>query len=867
MTISSTTVKNSYSGNGTLNTFNYTFKIFADSDLQVIIRDATATETVKTLTTHYTVTGAGNANGGTIVFTTGNTPSATETVVIRRAVPQTQAIDYIANDPFPAESHEEGLDRAMMAVQQLQEEVNRSIKLSKTNTMNNTEFTIGSTDRAGKIFGFDSNGELVVSQELGTFKGNWSASTTYAARDIVKDTSTNNIFLANTGHTSSGSQPLTTNTDSAKWDLLVDAASATSASSTATAQATIATTKAGEASTSAATALSHKNDAETAKTAAQTAQTASETARNAAQTAQAAAETALDTFDDRFLGAKSSDPSVDNDGNALVDGALYFDTANDVMKVYDLSNTQWRQLALTGTNQTNVNTVAGQISPTNNISTLAGLNTQISNLGGLTTEITNLNNIRTDISGVNSISAAVSAVNSNSANINAVNSNSSNINTLAGISGLSTLASNNANITTAVNNLSSINNFAEVYRISSSAPTSSLNIGDLYFDTTANELKVYKSSGWSAAGSTVNGTSQRFTYNITSAVSSVSGTDANGNTLAYDAGFADVYVNGVRMSSADITITSGTSVVFASALSNGDVVDVVAYGTFNVASINASNITAGTINNDRLPSPTLIVKGDGSSADGQIQLNCSQNSHGVKIKSPAHSAGQSYTLILPTSVGSNGQVLASNGSNTNQLSWVDAVEAKPTVANVSQTIAPATATTISITGTGFVSIPQVEFVKTDGSVTVANTVSFTNATTLSVNVTLASGNYYVRVENPDGNAGRSTNNIITASTAPSFTTAAGSLGTFAGNFSGTLATLAGSSDSAITFAETTSNLSGANVTLSSAGVLATTDFGGSSTTPTQYNFTVRITDAEGQTADRSFSLTSSFGATGGGQFN
>ena len=471
--------------------------------------------------------------------------------------------------------------------------------------MNNTEFTIGSTDRAGKIFGFDSNGELVVSQELGTFKGNWSASTTYAARDIVKDTSTNNIFLANTGHTSSGSQPLTTNTDSAKWDLLVDAASATSASSTATAQATIATTKAGEASTSAATALSHKNDAEPAKTAAETAQTASETARTAAQTAQAAAETALDTFDDRFLGAKSSDPSVDNDGNALVDGALYFDTANDVMKVYDLSNTQWRQLALTGTNQTNVNTVAGQISPTNNISTLAGLNTQISNLGGLTTEITNLNNIRTDISGVNSIAANVTAVKNNETNINSVHNNSANINTLAGISGLSTLASNNANITTAVNNLSSINNFAEVYRIASSAPTSSLNVGDLYFDTTANELKVYKSSGWSAAGSTVNGTSQRFTYNITSAVSSVSGTDANGNTLAYDAGFADVYVNGVRMSSADITITSGTSVVFASALSNGDVVDVVAYGTFNVASINASNITAGTINNDRLPSPVL----------------------------------------------------------------------------------------------------------------------------------------------------------------------------------------------------------------------------------------------------------------------
>jgi hypothetical protein len=210
--------------------------------------------------------------------------------------------------------------------------------------------------------------------------------------------------------------------------------------------------------------------------------------------------------------------------------------------------------------------------------------------------------------------------------------------------------------------------------------------------------------------------------------------------------------------------------------------------------------------------------------------------------------------------------LATNGSGV--LSFIDATETKPTVANVSQTIAPATATTINITGTNFVSIPQVDFVNgSTGAVTRANTVSFTNATTLSVNCTLVSGNYYVRIENPDGNAGRSTNNIITASTAPSFSSAAGSLGTYAGNFSGTLATITGSSDSAITFSEVTSNLSGANVTLSSAGALTTTDFGGSSTTPTTYNFTVRITDAEGQTVDRAFSLSSSFGATGGGQFN
>ena len=314
--------------------------------------------------------------------------------------------------------------------------------------------------------------------------------------------------------------------------------------------------------------------------------------------------------------------------------------------------------------------------------------------------------------------------------------------------------------------------------------------------------------------------------------------------------------------------TPANAAITASDLDNGIVTaDKLATNAVTEVKVNADAIT----NAKTEFTPGLTIKGDGASADGKLVLNCSQNSHGVSIAGPAHSAGQSYNLVLPTSVGSNGQVLATNGSTNNQLTWVDAQETKPTVANVSQTIAPATATTISITGTNFVSIPQVEFVKTDGSVTVANTISFTNSTTLSVNVTLATGNYYVRVENPDGNAGRSTNNIITASTAPTWSTASGSLGSVAGNFSGTVATVAGSSDSTVAYSETTSvltNAAQANCSLnSSTGAITTTDFGGSSTTATTYNFTLRLTDAEGQTADRAFSLTSNFGATGGGQFN
>jgi hypothetical protein len=462
----------------------------------------------------------------------------------------------------------------------------------------------------------------------------------------------------------------------------------------------------------------------------------------------------------------------------------------------------------------------------------------------------------------------------------------SDMNTLAAISGLDTLASNSANVTTVANNVTGVNSFAERYRVASSAPTTSLDVGDLYFDTTANELKVYKSSGWAAAGSTVNGTSARFKYTASAGQTTFTGADDNGNTLAYDASFIDCYLNGVKLiNGTEVTVTSGTSVVLAAGATQNDILDLVAFGTFNVASIAASNITSGTLNDARLPTTMagktltsanvttvyngLVASGDGGSNDGQIQLNCSQNSHGVKIKAPPHSAGQSYTLTLPQSI-TNNYFLKTDGSGN--LSFAEVPQPTvPTVADVSQTIPPATATTITITGTNFVAIPQVDFVKTDGSVTTANTVSFSSATSLSVNVTLALGNYYVRIENPDGNSGRSTNNIITASTAPSFSTAAGSLGTIAGNFSGTVATIAGSSDTTIAFSEVTSvltNASQANCTLNSTtGVITTSDFGGSSTTPTTYNFTIRITDQEGQTADRAFSLTSSFGATGGGQFN
>jgi hypothetical protein len=599
MTISSTTVKNSYSGNSSTTVFAYTFKIFADSDIQVIIRSSTGTETTKTITTHYTVSGAGNANGGSVTFLTA--PVTGETVVLIRNVPQTQAIDYIANDPFPAETHEEGLDRATMTIQQMQEEVTRSIKLSRTNTMTSTEFAVAAADRANKILAFDSTGEISVTQELGTYKGTDTTVTTvaYVQRDIVKSTSAaqlNNVYIC---VADSVIGDLLTDTD--HFALLVDAVSAATSASAAASSASAAATSASNAASSASSASSSASSASSsASTATTQATNASNSATAAASSATASANSAsaaaatFDLFDDSYLGAKSSNPSVDNDGNALTDGALYFDTTNDVMKVYDLGTTSWLQLTPTVSNQNNINAVNSNSA--------------------------NINTVASDLSGSN--------------NIGAVAGNATNINTVAGLNTeISNLGTSGtvASINTVANNLADINAFANIYLgPSATAPTldpdgSALDVGDLYFDTVSQTMKVYSSSGWISAGSSVNGTSSRFTYTVSSSTNTITGADDHANTLVYDAGFIDVYLNGVKMvNGTDVTVTSGTSIVFASPIgvSGTDVVDIIAFGTFQLAnfSINdANDVSTGGVTDGQVlvwnASASSFQPGNASSAE------------------------------------------------------------------------------------------------------------------------------------------------------------------------------------------------------------------------------------------------------------
>ena len=188
MTVSSSTSRVSYNGNGSTTVFAYTFKVFDQDDLTVIIRSANGTETVKTITTHYTVSGVGSAGGGNVTMLTA--PASGETIVILREQDLIQEFDLVPNDPFPAQLMEDALDKLTFMVQQHSEELDRAIKASRTNTIGSTEFTISAANRANKIFAFDGAGELAVTQEIGTYRGNWATSTAFAQRDLVKDTRT-----------------------------------------------------------------------------------------------------------------------------------------------------------------------------------------------------------------------------------------------------------------------------------------------------------------------------------------------------------------------------------------------------------------------------------------------------------------------------------------------------------------------------------------------------------------------------------------------------------------------------------------------------------------------------------------------------
>ena len=168
-----------------------------------------------------------------------------------------------------------------------------------------------------------------------------------------------------------GSSP---NTMSADIDLngndITNVNSITDSSGTDVVAAAAASATAAAASQTAAAASA--TAAASSQTAAASSQTAAASSATASASSATSAASTYDTFDDRFLGAKSSNPSTDNDGDALATGALYFNTTDDNMRVWNGS--AWQAVGPTTTEQTNINTVAGISS---DITTVAGIDSAV----------------------------------------------------------------------------------------------------------------------------------------------------------------------------------------------------------------------------------------------------------------------------------------------------------------------------------------------------------------------------------------------------------------------------------------------------------------------------------------------------------
>ena len=319
------------SGAGGAGPYAFTFEILANTDIAVFKDDV-----LLTLTTHYTVSIAANGTGSVTITATGLALAPTSptqyAIVGNRTI--ARATDFTTGGDFFANTLNDELDQQTIFAQQNAEGLQRALSAPQTDpTSINMTLPLASL-RANKTLGFDANGNPALGETLGTNRGNWAASTVYYVRDIAKDTTTNNIFQVITAHTSSGALPITTNADSAKWTLLVDAASATTSATNAASSASAASTSASNASTSASNASTSASNASSSASAASTSASNAATAQTAAEAARDSALAAYDNFDDRYLGPKASDPTLDNDGNALLAGSLYYNTVVPEMRLY-----------------------------------------------------------------------------------------------------------------------------------------------------------------------------------------------------------------------------------------------------------------------------------------------------------------------------------------------------------------------------------------------------------------------------------------------------------------------------------------------------------------------------------------------------
>lgn len=157
MTVAAQLPRNQYLGNGAQTVFSYTFEIVEAGDIAVYIGTVR-----QTLATHYTVSGAGNDAGGSVTFL--SAPSNGAIVTFRRDMPYARQTDYQQGGAAYASDFNNDSDRNTLAIQQIQEQVERTLRLGPGSQYQAEKLEVGesSADRIDKVLGFDSNGDITL---------------------------------------------------------------------------------------------------------------------------------------------------------------------------------------------------------------------------------------------------------------------------------------------------------------------------------------------------------------------------------------------------------------------------------------------------------------------------------------------------------------------------------------------------------------------------------------------------------------------------------------------------------------------------------------------------------------------------------